>query len=53
MLAQDNFVSAAASAERRTLNGLGIAAESYEALVPAYLTRYRKTGQFGTNDAFS
>ncbi|MEJ0049840.1 MAG: complex I NDUFA9 subunit family protein [Methylovirgula sp.] len=52
LLQQDNVVSATAAAERRTLNGLGIAAESYEALVPTYLTRYRKTGQFGTNDAF-
>jgi uncharacterized protein YbjT (DUF2867 family) len=53
LLQQDNVVSAAAVAERRTLNGLGIAAESFEALVPAYLTRYRKTGQFGTTGAFS
>ncbi|HEY0146711.1 MAG TPA: complex I NDUFA9 subunit family protein [Methylovirgula sp.] len=52
LLQQDNVVSTAASTERRTLNGLGIAAESYEVLVPTYLTRYRKTGLFGTNDAF-
>ncbi len=53
LLQQDNVVSAAATTERRTLNGLGLGAESFEALVPSYLTRYRKTGQFGTNDAFS
>jgi uncharacterized protein YbjT (DUF2867 family) len=53
LLQQDNVVSAAAAAERRTLNGLGIAAESFEALVPTYLLRYRKAGQFGANGAFS
>jgi uncharacterized protein YbjT (DUF2867 family) len=46
LLQADNIVSAAAVAERRTLSGLAIAPESYEALVPAYLARYRKTGQF-------
>ena len=51
LLEQDNIVSAAAMAVRRTLNGLGIAAESFEALVPAYLLRYRKTGQFGADGA--
>ncbi len=51
LLEQDNIVSAAAMAARRTLNGLGIAAESFEALVPAYLLRYRKTGQFGADGA--
>ncbi len=53
LLQQDNIVSTAAATERRTLNGLGIAAESFEALVPAYLLRYRKAGQFGANGAFS
>jgi uncharacterized protein YbjT (DUF2867 family) len=53
LLQQDNIVSAAAATERRTLNGLGIAAESFEALVPTYLLRYRKAGQFGANGAFS
>jgi uncharacterized protein YbjT (DUF2867 family) len=53
LLQQDNIVSAAAATERRTLNGLGIPAESFEALVPAYLLRYRKAGQFGANGAFS
>jgi len=51
LLRQDNVVSSAATAERRTLNGLGIAAESFETLVPAYLLRYRKTGQFGADGA--
>jgi uncharacterized protein YbjT (DUF2867 family) len=53
LLQQDNVVSAAATTARRTLNGLGIAAESFGALVPTYLTRYRKSGQFGANSAFS
>jgi NADH dehydrogenase len=53
LLQQDNIVSAAATSERRTLNGLGIAAESFEAVVPAYLLRYRKGGQFGANGAYS
>ncbi len=46
LLKGDNVVSAAAIAEGRTLRGLGIAPESYEAVVPAYLYRYRKTGQY-------
>ncbi len=46
LLETDNIVSAAAIAERRTLEGLGIMAEGYRAIVPSYLWRYRKTGQF-------
>ena len=46
LLRQDNIVSDEAQAEDRTLAGLGIAPEAYEALVPAYLCRYRKSGQF-------
>jgi uncharacterized protein YbjT (DUF2867 family) len=53
LLEQDNVVSAAATSERRTLNGLGIPAESFEAVVPAYLTRYRKGGLFGPHGAFT
>ncbi len=46
LLKSDNVVSAAAIAEGRTLRGLGISPESYEAVVPAYLYRFRKTGQY-------
>jgi len=46
LLKHDNVVSQAAIAEGRTLVGLGLAPRSYESLVPAYLYRYRKTGQF-------
>jgi uncharacterized protein YbjT (DUF2867 family) len=42
----DNVVSDTAKAERRTLQGLGIEAEPMEAIVPTYLWRFRKTGQF-------
>jgi NADH dehydrogenase len=46
LLRVDNVVSQAAQAEGRTLQGLGIAPEPIEAIVPAYLWRFRKTGQF-------
>jgi uncharacterized protein YbjT (DUF2867 family) len=46
LLKSDNVVSAAAKAERRTLEGLGIVPDGIEAVVPSYLYRYRKAGQF-------
>lgn len=46
MLKQDNLVSEAATHERRTLQGLGIAARGIQSIVPDYLYRYRKAGQF-------
>jgi uncharacterized protein YbjT (DUF2867 family) len=46
MLETDNLVSAAAVAEGRTLEGLGVDPTSIEAVVPTYLWRYRKRGQF-------
>lgn len=46
LLKRDNVVSQAAIAEGRTLRALGIAPESYEVVVPAYLYRFRKTGQY-------
>jgi len=46
LLQTDNVVSEAAKAEGRTLQGLGIEPELIEAIVPAYLWRFRKTGQF-------
>ena len=46
LLKHDNVVSSGADAEGRTLKGLGIAARSIEGVVPSYLYRYRKAGQF-------
>ncbi|MGD0635603.1 MAG: complex I NDUFA9 subunit family protein [Beijerinckiaceae bacterium] len=48
LLKHDNVVSDAAIATGRTLHGLGIAPESYEVIVPAYLYRFRKTGQYAS-----
>ena len=45
-LQRDNVVSERAVAERRTFAGLGIEPEGIEAVVPAYLERYRPAGQF-------
>jgi uncharacterized protein YbjT (DUF2867 family) len=46
LLRYDNVVSDAANIEGRTLQGLGIAPRSVPAIVPSYLWRFRKTGQF-------
>ena len=46
LLGSDNVVSAAAKAAGLTLEGLGIPADSLEAIVPQYLWRFRKSGQF-------
>ena len=46
MLGADNLVSAAATAEGRTLQGLGVTPTLAAAVVPTYLYRFRKTGQF-------
>ena len=46
LLQQDNVVSVEALAEHRTLNGVGIKAASVSAIVPTYLYKFRKTGQF-------
>ena len=46
LLKCDNVVSAEAVAQGRTFSGLGIAPDSVEAIVPAYLYRFRKSGQF-------
>lgn len=48
MLGTDNVVSGAAKAEGRSFEGIGIAPVSIEAVVPSYLWRFRKTGQFDT-----
>ena len=46
LLKSDNVVSEAAISEGRTLEGLGITASTIEAIVPGYLWRFRKSGQF-------
>jgi NADH dehydrogenase len=51
LLRVDNVVSDAATAEGRTLQGLGIEPEPIEAIVPSYLWRFRKTGQFKSRTA--
>jgi NADH dehydrogenase len=51
LLRVDNVVSDAAISEGRTLQGLGIEPEPIEAIVPSYLWRFRKTGQFKSRTA--
>jgi NADH dehydrogenase len=46
LLRTDNVVSEQAKAEGRTLEGLGIEADTMEATAPSWLWRFRKTGQF-------
>jgi uncharacterized protein YbjT (DUF2867 family) len=46
LLRSDNVVSAQAQSEGLTLEGLGITPDTMEAIVPGYLWRFRKTGQF-------
>jgi uncharacterized protein YbjT (DUF2867 family) len=46
MLERDNVVSAEAAREQRTLEGLGINPTAMRAILPGYLWRYRKAGQF-------
>ena len=51
LLRTDNVVSDAAIADKRTLAGIGIDGETIEAIVPSYLWRFRKTGQFRSRAA--
>jgi len=46
LLRDDNIVSPDALAAGRTLPGLGITPQGVEAIVPSYLWRFRKTGQY-------
>lgn len=46
LLKSDNVVSDEAVKEGRTLSGLGITPSSIEGIVPGYLWRFRKSGQF-------
>lgn len=51
LLRYDNVVSEAAKAEGRTLEGLGIQPTALGAILPSYLWRYRKAGQFSRPEA--
>ena len=51
LLKADNVVSDEAKRDRRTLEGIGIIPESIDAIVPTYLWRFRKTGQFNPHVA--
>jgi uncharacterized protein YbjT (DUF2867 family) len=51
LLRADNVVSQDAIAEGRTLKGLHIEPEPIETIVPNYLWRFRKTGQFKSRAA--
>jgi uncharacterized protein YbjT (DUF2867 family) len=51
LLKRDNVVSEDAKRDGRTLEGLGIFPESIDAIVPTYLWRFRKTGQFNPHTA--
>lgn len=46
LLKSDNVVSDAAKKEGRTLEGIGITPEAVDAILPAYLWRYRVAGQY-------
>ena len=51
MLQSDNVVSDTAQAAGLTLEGLGIAPDSMEAVAPQYLWRFRAAGQFQRKNA--
>lgn len=52
-LAVDNVVSEAAIQEGRTLEGLGIRPQSLRAILPTYLWRFRRAGQYTTGSVTS
>lgn len=51
LLREDNVVSESAKAAGLTLEGLGIAPDSMEAVLPQYLWRFRAAGQFQRKSA--
>jgi uncharacterized protein YbjT (DUF2867 family) len=51
LLRSDNVVSDAAKAAGLTLEGMGITADSLEAIAPQYLWRFRAAGQFQKKNA--
>ena len=46
LLKSDNIVSPEATAERRTLDGIGIAPALVDTILPTYMVQYRQQGQF-------
>jgi uncharacterized protein YbjT (DUF2867 family) len=46
LLERDNVVSADAEREQRTLAGLGISPTGMDSVLPSYLVRFRRSGQF-------
>jgi uncharacterized protein YbjT (DUF2867 family) len=46
LLASDNVVSQEAEAEGRTLRALCVQPQAAEAIIPSYLARFRRTGQY-------
>lgn len=48
LLGSDNVVSDAADIEGRTLKGLGLNPSAVDAIIPTYLWRYRKHGQYAS-----
>jgi NADH dehydrogenase len=46
LLARDNVVSEAARQDGRTLEGMGIEPRSIEAVLPSYIWRFRRFGQY-------
>jgi NADH dehydrogenase len=53
LLRRDNVVSEAARQDGRTLTGLGIEPLAMESVVPLYLARFRKSGQFADQHIIS
>jgi NADH dehydrogenase len=51
LLKRDNIVGEEARRDHRTFDGFGIVPESMAAIVPAYLWRFRKAGQFNPHTA--
>ena len=49
MLKTDNVVSDEFESDKRTLQGMGIAVTSLDSVLPKYLVRFRKHGQFEAN----
>jgi NADH dehydrogenase len=46
LLASDNVVSAEAEAQGRVLRALSVLPQAAEAIIPSYLARFRRTGQY-------
>ena len=46
LLASENVVSAEAEAEGRVLRALGVEPQPAETIIPSYLVRFRRTGQY-------